>query len=167
MTFLPMLKLRRFQAIDSYNFHLNNVSKMPKQDDPNFDVMYRIRPLIDSSRKLFQKAYTLGRELSVDEGMIAYHGIIGYLQYIPKKPTRFSIKVWLLAELKTAYLPKYIVYISRLSEENQNPLVETENPGYKVVMTLMTPFLDLGHHVYFDNLFTSLKLMEDLRDPPL
>ena len=44
-----------------------------------------------------------------------------------------------------------------------DPELEGHNQGYKVVMALMKPYLNLGHHVYFDNLFTSLLLLEDLR----
>ena len=41
--------------------------------------------------------------------------------------------------------------------------LEGHNQGYKVVMALIKPYLNLGHHVYFDNLFTSLKLLQDLQ----
>ena len=106
--------------------------------------------------------YTLGREISVDEGMIAYRGRVSYLQYIPKKPTKFGIKVWMVAESKSGYVPNYIMYTGKLSEENCDPTLEGQNQGYKVVMALVKPYLNKGHHVYFDNLFTSLKLLEDL-----
>ena len=136
---------------------------MPKKDAPDFDPLYRVRPMIDSCQDKFQQAYRPGRELSVDEGMIAYHGRISYLQYIPKKPTKFGIKVWLLAESKTGYIINYIIYTGKLSEENMDPELEGHNQGYKVIMALMKPYLNLGHHVYFDNLFTSFELLEDLR----
>ena len=124
----------------------------------------RVQPMIDSCRnKFFNKHTDQVVSLSVDEGMIAYCGRISYLQYIPKKPTKFGIKVWLLAESKTGYIINYIIYTGKLSEDNMDPELEGHNQGYKVVMALMKPYLNLGHHVYFDNLFTSFELLKDLR----
>lgn len=65
------LPRKRFELLERY-FHLNDTSSMPKQGDPNFDPLYRVRPAINSTRHTFQQVYTLGREISVDEGMIAY-----------------------------------------------------------------------------------------------
>jgi hypothetical protein len=76
---------RRFQALERY-LHINDLTKMPGKESSDFDSLYRIRPVLDSCRNQFQRAYVPGRELSVDEGMIAYRGRISYLQYIPKNP---------------------------------------------------------------------------------
>ena len=76
---------RRFEALERY-LHVNDLSKMPRKNEPDFDPLYCVRPMIDHCREKFQQAYVPGRELSVDEGMIAYRGCIAYLQYIrPKK----------------------------------------------------------------------------------
>ena len=152
---------RRFQALERY-LHINNITKIPKKGEPDFDPLYHVRLIINSCRIQFQKAYTPGRELSIDEGMIAYCGRIAYLQYIPKKPTKFGIKVWMIAESKTGYVPNYIIYTGTLSEENMDPDLDGHNQGYKVVMAVAKPYLNLGHHVYFDNLFTLVDLLEDL-----
>ena len=34
--------------------------------------------------------------------------------------------------------------------------------GYNVVMEMVGPFLNKNHHIYFDNFFSSPKLLEDL-----
>ena len=34
--------------------------------------------------------------------------------------------------------------------------------GHQVVMDLAEPFLDMGHHLFFDNYFSSVKLAKDL-----
>ena len=81
----------------------------------------------------------------------------------PRNRQKLGIKVWLLAESKTGYISNYIVYTGKLSEENMDPELEGHHQGYKVVMALMKPYLYLGHHVYFDNVFTSLLLLKDLR----
>ena len=70
------------------------------------------------------------------------------------------MKVWLLAESKTGYIVNYIVYTGKLSEENMDSELEGHNQGYKVVMALIKPYLNLGHNVYFDNLFTSLRMWD-------
>ena len=36
----------------------------------------------------FQKVYTLGQEISIDEQMISFKGHLAFLQYMPKKPVK-------------------------------------------------------------------------------
>jgi hypothetical protein len=123
------LPRKRFELLEHY-FHLNDTSLMPKQGEPNFDPLYiyRVRPVINSTCHTFQQVYTLGREINVNEGMITYRGRVSYLQYIPKKPTKFDIKVWMVAESKSGYVPNYIIYTGKLSEENCDPTIDNTNP---------------------------------------
>ena len=39
----------------------------------------------------FQSAYTPGREIALDESMIGFKGRLGFLQYMPKKPTKWGL----------------------------------------------------------------------------
>ena len=61
----------RFEALTRY-LHLNDSEQMPDRDDPAYDPLYKIRPLIDTCQQNFRDRYIPGREMSVDEGMIKY-----------------------------------------------------------------------------------------------
>lgn len=47
------------------------------------------------------KYWIPGRDLSVDESMVAHKGRTKHLQYMPAKPTKWGLKVWMLAESLT------------------------------------------------------------------
>ena len=65
--------------------------------------MFKIRPLVDHLNAVFPEYYKPSRHLSIDEMMIGTRCRVAFLQYIPKKPTRFRIKVWVNSEAKTGY----------------------------------------------------------------
>ena len=54
---------KQFQLLERY-LHMNDIRKMPKSGEPDFDPLYRIRPAIDSCKFHFQQAYIPGREIS-------------------------------------------------------------------------------------------------------
>lgn len=58
----------------------------------------------------FKNAYTPKRELSIDEQMIGMKSRVGFLQYMPKKPEKFGIKVGVLCESDIGYCISLQVY---------------------------------------------------------
>ena len=63
---------------------------------------------------------------------------------------------------------KHVLYCIVINHEvylgKQRGRVLVNGLGYSVVMELMNPFLNKNHHVYFDNFFSSPKLLEDLQN---
>ena len=57
---------------------------------------------------------------------------VSFLQYLPKKPFKFGVKVWVLAEAKTGYVIGFQIYTGTTSSENTS-----KGLGYRVVMDLM------------------------------
>ena len=53
--------------------------------------------------------------MSVDEGMVKYKGRLFFKQYMPKKPIKYGIKVWMAADSKTVYISNYDIYLSPLA----------------------------------------------------
>ena len=51
-----IMTLKRFQWLLA-NFHLNDNSQMPSRDDPNFDKLYKLRPLLDGLNQQYSKCY--------------------------------------------------------------------------------------------------------------
>ena len=137
--------------------HFNDSSKEPKRGEDGFDRLYKIRPVISHFTRKFKESYSPSENISVDEGMIAFKGRLSFRQYMPAKPTKYRIKIWMAADSANGYVLNFEVYLGKEpGRERQNGL------GYDVVMNMTEPFWNKNHHVYFDNFFSSPKLLEDL-----
>ncbi|XP_033756191.1 piggyBac transposable element-derived protein 4-like [Pecten maximus] len=77
----------RFLKLNQY-IHLRDTAVIPGRDDPDYDPLFKVRPMLDMVSKKFRKAYKPGRDLSVDEAMIGFKGRIHFRQYMPAKPTK-------------------------------------------------------------------------------
>jgi len=80
---------------------------------------------------------------------------------MPKKPSKFGIKVWVNSESKTGYVLSFQVYTGAMSKE-ANSL--TKALGHRVVMDLMQPFLGKGNRLFVNNFYTSVPLFLELLD---
>ena len=97
------------------------------------------------------------KHIAMDEGMIAFKGRLSFRQYMLGKPTKHGIKVWMAVDSKNGYVISYNVYLG--SEEGIRRL---HGLGNDVVMKMIQPYMNKNHHVYFDNFFSSLVLLEHL-----
>ena len=92
-----IMTLKRFQWLLA-NFHLNDNSQMPSRDDPNFDKLYKLRPLLDGLNQQYSKCYKPTQYQAVDEFMIKFKGRSSLKQYLLLKPTNRGYKVWVRAD---------------------------------------------------------------------
>ena len=131
----------RFEEI-SQIFHLNTSSEEPASGKEIFDRLYKCRPALTSILRNAQRCYSPKKNISIDEGMIAFKGGLSFRQYLPAKPTKYGIKVWMAADAD------FSVY---LGSEGQNRRIHSL--GYDAAMNMARPFLNRNHHVFFDNFF--------------
>ena len=103
----------------------------------------------------FSAIYTPGRNLAVDEAMIKFQGRSSLKQYMPKKPVKRGIKVWVMGDSTNGYFSRLEVYTGK-----KGNTVE-KNLGARVVKDLTKDFQCKWHRVFFDN-FTSKALICDL-----
>ena len=116
---------------------------MPGRHDPEYDPLYKIRPLVQHCQQNFQEQYIPGQHLSVDEGMIRYKGRLFFRQYMPKKPVKWGIKVWMAAEAKTGYVANYDIYLGKPSGDRGEVGLVT-----RVVLDLTKPFQHCNRHIF-------------------
>ena len=76
---------------------------------------------------------------------------------MPKKPTKWGIKVWVCADVRTSYVTKFSIYTGKENDENAGKKLD-----YRIVMKLLKPYLGKHYKVYFDNFHTSPELCADL-----
>ena len=81
----------RFCSILSH-LHLNDNSRMPGRSDPDYDKLYKVRPLLERIRLNSQASYQPHQQLAVDEAMILFKGRNLLKQYIPLKPIKSRLQ---------------------------------------------------------------------------
>lgn len=146
---------RRFQLISKF-LHLTDEEEKPIDNCIDSDILYKVRPAINIAEH-YEKYFLPGRELSIDEAMIKFKGRLHFKQYMPAKPIKWGIKVWVIADSSTGYVLGLQVYLGKKADKNEDFLL-----GEQVVLDLGQHFFDKYHCIYFDNFFTSLKLLQIL-----
>ena len=96
--------------------------------------------------------------LTVDEQLFTTKARCPFTQYMPKKPGKFGIKFWVLADAEKPYVLNMKPYLGKQYDENRGQF----QLGEFVVMELMKPFLGKGYNVTTDNFFTSYRLSQSL-----
>ncbi|XP_045769768.1 piggyBac transposable element-derived protein 4-like [Maniola jurtina] len=150
----PLPDMDLFKKITE-NLHINNNENEPDRSSPDYDKLFKLRPMITELNKVYQEETANSSHQSIDECMVKFKGRSSLKQYMPKKPIKRGFKVWARCDAKTGYLYTFQVYTGKGDN------MEDEGLGYNVVMKLAT---DLPENTLlaFDNFFTGCNLMEDL-----
>ena len=111
--FSKIMTRDRFSLILRF-FHLNDSKNYIKRGESGYDPLYKIRPLLTSLMKNFNSSYTPNKELSLDEAMVSYKGRVWFLQYMPKKPKKWGMKAFALADGRTGYIMNWSLYVGKL-----------------------------------------------------
>lgn len=144
----------RYLDIQRYLHFVDNSTLSPP-NSPSYDRLGKVKPLITYITEKCKSLYNPGREIAVDEAMIKFQGRSSLKQYMPLKPIRRGIKVWVLGDSSNGYFSRLEVYTGR-KESIEHGL------GARVVKTLTKDFQQSWRYVYFDNFFTSKALLLDL-----
>ena len=90
--------------------------------------------------------------------MIGTKSRLSFIQYMPKKPTKWGIKVWVCCDARTGYIYSFDVYTGA------DPSIAKSSNGqaYDVVMNLLSSLFGKGHILYTDNFYSSPQLFYDL-----
>ena len=148
--FGSVMARNRFFAIQRY-LHFSDNTLITSRDDPAHDKLAKVRNIMDRASKTFPEHYSLTANISIDEQMIGTKARLSFLQYLPKKPKKWGIKLWVLADSSNGYVPAFDVYTGA-SDSVQHGL------GYSVVIKLIEPYTGLWHRLFVDNLYSSPQL---------
>ena len=152
--FKKTIPKQRFKTLGRY-LHL-----IDPNDEDLAVLLCKVRSLVTLLEQRFADTYIPGKKVLVDEGLVKFNGRLSFKQYMPMKPDKFDIKVWMLADADNYYVPQFQVYLGKNRKNSE--LFQRKGLGYYVVWTLGEPYLDNHRHFFFDNFFTSAELMRDL-----
>lgn len=145
----------RFDWLLSH-IHLNDNTLLPKRGQPDYDKLYKVRPLLDKLSQSFTFHYKPSRAISIDESMILFKGRSTLRQYMPNKPIKRGYKVWVRAD-EQGYIDQFQIYTGKVGENTEKHL------GSRVVCDMTRSLVNKHHLVFFDNYFTSLPLLRKLK----
>lgn len=137
------------------NIHLNDNSQQPMKGEAGFDKLYKLRPYLNKLLETYKYYYDSDEYQSVDESMIKFKGRSSLRQYMPQKPIKRGYKVWVRAN-QSAYISDFQIYTGKVDTSEKHL-------GTRVVKDLTKDIAGENHKVYFDNYFTSMQLMNDLK----
>ena len=144
----------RFQALMSF---LHIVDPL---NEPAGNKLRKVEALVQYFKTRCQLLHQPRQHVAIDERMVKSRHRSGIRQYIKDKPTKWGIKLWVLADSSNAYVQDFNIYIGKQAGRE----ISKHGLGYDVVMTLMHNYLDQGYHLFIDNFYTSVTLAKHLFD---
>ena len=130
-------------------------------DPANEDKSHKLRKtesFINYFKSRCLASYQPRQNLATDERMVKSRHRSGIRQYIKDKPTRWGIKLWVLADSSNGYTVDFNVYIGKAAGQETSEF----GLGYNVVMRLMRPFLHQVTIYLWIIFYTSIPLFKDL-----
>ena len=144
-------------------FHLG--AQGPEMPSGLTDKYGKVGYLIQVLQKKYSELYVPEQNLSHDEAMIAYFGKNSLKQAIRNKPIRFGYKAWCLTTV-SGYLVTFDLYQGvGVGTNHQANVVNVGASGASVLDLLDILPEDkrrLSYHIFGDNYFSSLKLVDSL-----
>jgi hypothetical protein len=171
------MSLNRWQQIHRYLHVCNSEEELNNIDHKSIKNRQKrvlrphekVEPVAKRLRSNFQQYWEPGTHVAVDECVVGFQGRSSDIVNIPSKPTPIGYKIWVLAE--EGYVIDFLFH-RRGTKAEQGPQGLSRElsrlkipPTQQVVLELMSRMLDKGknHCVWLDNLFTSEKLLQELR----
>ena len=145
------MEKKRFQQLMSFL----KVSNREREDKNN--KLAKVSFLLEFIQRRCQNLFQPGRNLAIDERMVRNKGRYSFRQYIRDKPTKWGMKLWVVADPETGYTYNFDVYLGRNSGKQAEGGL-----AYNVVMKLVRRLAGKGYRIFFDNFYTTVKLLKDL-----
>jgi len=107
-------------AMTEHNFkfvrmfpHFADNDKCIRRGNEGYDVLFKVRYVLDVIMKGLDHAWNAGEKVTIDESMIHYNGRVDFVQYMPRKPIKHGIKVFTICCSVTAVLLGFEIYAGK------------------------------------------------------
>ena len=136
--------------------HLRFDSRDTRSERRRADKFAPFREFWNCFTEQAKSAYTPGEFVCVDEQLVPFRGRCAFRQYLPSKPDKYGLKIFMLVDCETGYVHSAIPYLGK-----ENNTIAT-NLAQKTVLKLATDLLHSGRNITADNYFTSFELAQAL-----
>ena len=144
----------RWEQIKAMIHFNNNKNLVTDKKHPDYDTLFKVRPLIAHLAEKFQEIPKL-QGLCVDEQMIPFKGVSLLKQYLPLKPSKWGYKVYCLCGAD-GVMYDFFIYNGKIEHLPHEPdLGASSNAVVNLTQTIPS---NLNHLLYFDRWFTSIAL---------
>ncbi|XP_058792504.1 piggyBac transposable element-derived protein 4-like [Phymastichus coffea] len=152
---------------DRFNqiFWMLHLKTIQRQDAGPRTRLQLVSCFLDYINSKFLNYFTPGREICVDESTIKFKGRVSFITYNPKKPTKWGIRVYTMADSTTGYICGILPYYGSLTTDSlirHDLPVSTRIPLHLYSMLLEKLPGAQGHHMFTDRYYTSYILAEEL-----
>jgi hypothetical protein len=146
---VQLMSRNRFTQLHRY-FHI--VPPVPR-DEPQ-TVVEKTAPFYHQCQGLFHDYYVPGDKFAVDETMIRFEGRSKWTTVIPGKPTPIGYKIYTVAA--DGYLLGFRIFRGKGGYNTSQRVL------HHTVVDLVKPWAGHNRTLFFDNLYTSPELCDDL-----
>ncbi|XP_062874387.1 piggyBac transposable element-derived protein 4-like [Trichomycterus rosablanca] len=154
--FKKTMTARRFEKL-TQNLQLCDRLSEPSKGELGYDGLYKIRPLLEIVGSTIWEAYVPNRCLTVDKCAVALKGRFSATQYMPSKPLRKGLKVWMLCDSRSGYCHRARFYVGKPGHD-----AAASSVARRAVTSLVRGLEGRYHHIFMDSFFTSVPLLQQL-----
>jgi hypothetical protein len=115
-----------------------------------------IHQIFDKFATRCKSLYKPGAYLTIDEQLVSFRGRCPFKMYIPTKPGKYGIKVWVLCDASNSYCCNLQIYVGKTGNNAEI------GQASRVVLELTDHLTGSGRHITADNFFTSVNLVRNL-----
>lgn len=152
--------IKKSMSRDRYT-HLSSTIYFNDVEKPNAAPKdYYISELVACVKKTFSKARSESPFQSIDECMTKFKGRSVLKQYMPMKPIKRGVKMWMRCDSKNGYTYDLNIYTGK---ETNSQITGTL--GERVILNLTSTIRNNDVAVIFDRFFTSVSLLKNITFP--
>ncbi|CAF1150639.1 unnamed protein product [Didymodactylos carnosus] len=127
--FRATMSRNRFETIASC---LRFDDKTTREERKNTDKFAAIREIWSDFQNYLYKCYSVGYFVTIDEQLVGFRGKCPFRQFIPKKPDKYGIKLWLCVDAYSYYVYDAVPYTGQQPGQDRQ-----KNIGVNIVLQLM------------------------------
>ena len=122
------------------------------------DKLEPIRKVFETRDSYLRDSYYICRpSMRVNEQLVRFKGRCHFKQYVPSKPGKCGIKIWIICDSACSFSWKIQVYVGK-----DGGLGQETNQDIRVVLDLVQVIENSDHTITCDNFFTDLSLARKL-----
>lgn len=156
--FRACMSLERFKLLlrfIRFDDRLQRIAQQPA-DLAERDRLAPFRDIWNLFVQSCRNSYRPSENVTIDEQLVGFRGRCPFRVYMPKKPNRYGIKIWICADSTNAYCFNLEIYLGKTGLERDRPL------GQQVIESLVQPLHYSGRNITCDRFFTSMRLADSL-----